>query len=299
MKILVFGKNGNISRALRNILLNDSNVTFVQTGKDEVNFLIPAQITSFLDKTKPDIIINAAAYTQVDKAESEIDDAFAINATAPGHIGNWCKANNSELIHFSTDYVFDGIQDNLWKEDSPTNPLNVYGKSKLEGEKQIERSGCKFLIMRTSWIFAPEGVNFFLTMMKLGKERESLRIVSDQIGSPTFSYSIAEAAINAAKISHSRAQYPSGIYHVHNSNFTTWFEFARAIFSMAHDRNIDLKLKSVLPISTAEYGAPALRPLNSRMDAEKFKTTFGIELPSWQDKLSECFDKYLNSNNRN
>lgn len=298
MKILVFGKNGNISRALRNLLLNDKEVTFIQTGKDEVNFLVPEQITKFLDAHKPQIVINAAAYTQVDKAESDVNDAYAINATALGYLAEWCFRNSAELVHFSTDYVFDGVQDTFWNESSPTRPLNVYGKSKLEGEKLIEKSGCKFLILRTSWIFAPEGVNFFLTMMKLGKDKETLKIVSDQIGSPTYSYSIAEAAIKAAKIAHAQKQYPSGIYHVHNSNFTTWYDFATAIFSMARDRNLGLKIQSVQPITTAEYGAPALRPLNSRMDAEKFKKTFGIVLPSWQDKLSDCFEEYLNLQNR-
>ena len=273
-RILIFGANGQVANALRKRLPDA-----VTLSAAEADFLKPETVLAALDKHKPDIIINAAAYTAVDKAESEDLSALQINALTPGLIATWAEKYKALLIHYSTDYVFDGSGIAPWKETDKTGPLSAYGRSKLLGEKEIANSGCRHFIFRLCWVYDETGKNFMNTMLRLGKEREALNVVADQIGAPTYAGDIAEATIKAV----AKPKAKSGVYHFCNSGETSWAGFAEAIFKQA---NLPTK---VTPITTAEYPTPAKRPANSRMNTTKFSATFGWDaIPSWQDGLKRC-----------
>jgi dTDP-4-dehydrorhamnose reductase len=273
-KTLIFGTNGQVARALIKRLPDA-----IAVGLPEIDFLKPETILAALDKHQPEIIINAVAYTAVDKAESEELPALQINALTPGLIGDWAAKHKALLIHYSTDYVFDGSGTKPWKEMDNTGPLSAYGRSKLLGEKEITRSGCHHFIFRLCWVYDETGKNFVNTMLRLGKERESLNVVADQFGAPTYAGDIAEATMKA--IAQPKAK--SGIYHFCNSSETSWAGFAEAIFKQA---NLPTKVNH---ITTAEYPTPAKRPANSRLDTTKFRASFGWDtIPSWQDGLKRC-----------
>ena len=292
MLVLVFGKNGNLSKALVRSL-SITQTPYTSLGKDDLDFRSFEEIPQHLDRINPDVIINAAAFTQVDLAESNELEAFKINAEAPKWIANWCAQNNKVLIHYSTDYVFDGTKNGAWTEEDKTNPINVYGRSKLMGEQNITTSGCKYIILRTSWIFAPAGTNFFITMLKHGANKTEMNIVNDQFGNPSYAHSIADATIQVIQKAVSLDKFPSGIYNLSNSGATTWFDFAEAIFKMARTKNIDLAVQKINPITSDQYKAPAMRPKNSQLSTNKIKKYFNIEMPHWSDKLEDCFDYYL------
>lgn len=299
MKLLLLGKSGNVGKAFVELLTKEEDLfdsCFV--SRPEIDYLNPQSILDILNSHKPQIIINTAAYTQVDAAENNADEAHQINVIAPEVIANWAVQYNALIIHFSTDYVFDGKHKIILTENSTTNPLNVYGKTKLEGEKRILESGAKAFIFRTSWIFAPYGNNFFITMLKLGQTKKSLKIVNDQIGSPTYSYSLAHAVIRSIKKHLNSNSTSYGIYHIHNKNFTSWFKFAQAIFEKAQMRGIQITLENIDPISTEEYNALALRPKNTILSCDKFEKEFGFSLPDWETDLDICFDEYIKIKNR-
>lgn len=258
--ILVFGKNGQVATALREIL---PTATFLSS--DQANFQNPDAVLSALDTYKPTVVINAAAYTQVDKAETERDAALMINATTPKAIAEWCKSHNALLVHYSTDYVFDGSGEKPWVETDLPNPINYYGLSKWEGEKAIQASGCKHYIFRVSWVYSPWGSNFKKTILRLAQEREELKIVGDQWGAPTKAEDIAAETKKVVEKYLSGTPSEFGLYHWRFSDYITWHQFAVDIAEEAKKAGLPLKVKSILPIPTEAYPTPAKRPKNSRL----------------------------------
>lgn len=284
-KILLLGKSGQVGGDLYPLLSGFSE--FHAPDRQTVDLLRPDSIRECIRSFRPDVIVNAAAYTTVDKAESEPELASAINATAPVVLAKEAADLRSLLIHYSTDYVFDGTKTEPYIESDPTNPPNVYGKSKAAGEQAIRNSGCDHLIFRTSWIYAPRGSNFLLTMLKLARERDELRIVDDQIGAPTSSMSIASATVQVLRRwlqDPSMAFRKSGTYHMTASGYGSWFDFANEIFRQYGKQS--LRVRAVIPISSTEYPQPACRPMNSRLDCSKISDAFGVRLPQWQASLS-------------
>lgn len=244
-----------------------------------------------LEAVRPRLIVNAAAYTAVDKAESEVAQATAINATAPARMAEYAAHSGALLVHYSTDYVFDGSGEHPWREDAPTAPLNVYGTTKLAGEEAIRASGCPHLIFRTSWVYGARGSNFLLTMQRLFRERSELNIVADQIGAPTWCRSLADATAQVLAQVQSPfrgADKPSpwGTYHMSNDGETSWHGFAQAILESS---NLP-QPPQLHAIASSAYPTPARRPLNSRLDNGKLARTFGVRLPDWQTALRLCLD---------
>ncbi|MGZ3771512.1 MAG: dTDP-4-dehydrorhamnose reductase [Bdellovibrio sp.] len=280
-KIFVFGKSGQVARALKKAL--SDSAYFV--GHDESHFENPQGLSELLDRYQPEIVINTAAYTAVDKAETEKDLCYLVNAEAPKKIAEWCKKNQALLIHFSTDYVYGGSGDSAQTEETSLKPVNVYGKSKKTGEEFVRQSGARHIILRTSWVYDEQGANFVRTMLRLGAEREELKIVNDQIGSPTYA---GDLALAVKKIISLNPQNVHETYNLCGQGFISWYEFAKSIFSLAAELGYPLKIRSVISIPTTEYKTPAPRPLNSRMNQGKIKKDFGIEMPFWQDSLKEC-----------
>ncbi len=258
--ILVFGKNGQVATALREIL---PQATFL--GSDIANFLDQATVLKALNQYNPTMVINAAAYTQVDKAESEKESALTINGATPGVIARWCKSHNAVFIHYSTDYVFDGSGEKPWLETDIPNPINYYGFSKWQGEKAIQASGCKYYIFRVSWVYSPWGQNFKKTILRLAEEREELNIVSDQWGAPTKAEDIAQETKKVIKDFLSGKPLEFGLYHWKFSDYTTWHQFAQSIVEEAKKAGAVLKIKNIHAIPTEAYPTPAKRPKNSRL----------------------------------
>jgi dTDP-4-dehydrorhamnose reductase len=285
-KILIFGRAGQVGWELRNKLSRLGQVTSV--GTPDVDFAKPESIRAAIRAAEPTVIVNAAAFTAVDKAESTPDLALAINAVAPGAIAEEAKKLGSLLVHYSTDYVYDGSKSGPWVETDAPNPLNVYGKSKLAGDEAIAAAGGDYLILRTSWVYGARGSNFLLTMLRLAKEREELRIVDDQKGSPTSSGSIASATAQVlAQVLAPKGDGlagRSGVYHLTNSGTTTWFGFAKAFLSR------QAACPRLTPISTSEYPLPARRPMNSVLSCEKLAETFGVRTPSWERGLEQVLE---------
>lgn len=247
-------------------------------------------LNNYLEVSKPDVIVNAAAYTAVDTAEAEQNTAWQINARVPEHLADYAKQNKKLLVHYSTDYVYPGTGDQPWQEDSTTAPVNHYGTSKLAGDQAIANSGCQYLIFRTSWVYSTEGHNFMKTMLKLATSKESLSIVADQIGSPTPARLIADITALAVH-TFKQGNFKTGIYHLAAKGETSWHGFAQAIFVEAQKRGHNLKIdpKQVYPIATRDYPTPATRPLNSRMSVNKLEKALGIQMPNWQDQLKLTF----------
>jgi dTDP-4-dehydrorhamnose reductase len=289
-RILLTGANGQVGWELRRTLATLGEVTAVDSA--DMNLSDPDAVRRTLDTVRPDIIVNPAAHTAVDKAESERDLAQAINATAPGLLAEWAAQSGALLVHYSTDYVFDGSGEHPWQEDAATGPLNVYGVTKLAGEQAIAASGCRHLIFRTSWVYGLRGANFVLTMRRLFSERPELKIVADQIGAPTWCRSLAEATaqvlaqVNSPFMGADKPA-PWGVYHMTNAGETSWHHFAEAILTLEN-----LPTPPVLhPIPSSAYPTPALRPLNSRLNNDKLARVFGVRLPHWQTALKLCLDK--------
>jgi dTDP-4-dehydrorhamnose reductase len=289
--ILIFGRIGQVGWELRHKLACLGQVSTVEYP--EVDFTNPDSIRSAIRAVEPAVIVNAAAYTAVDKAESELQLATAINATGPGVLAEEAKRLGSLLVHYSTDYVFDGSKLSPYVETDTPNPINVYGRTKLAGDQAIQASGCDHLIFRTSWVYGARGNNFLLTMLRLGKERAELRIVDDQIGSPTSSECIAQATSDVlAQVLAPGAtgiQGRSGIYNLTSNGETSWFGFAKAILTEAAVR-FGSPLPNLVPILTANYPTPAKRPANSRLSCQRLEQTFGVSLPHWEQALSLVLD---------
>jgi dTDP-4-dehydrorhamnose reductase len=249
----------------------------------EIDFSKPETIRQAIRAAEPTVIVNAAAHTAVDKAEAAPEPAWALNATGPGVIAEEAKRLGALMVHYSTDYVYDGSKQGPWLETDPTGPLNMYGQTKLAGDEAIAAAGGDYLILRTSWVYGARGANFLLTMLRLAKERPELRIVDDQTGSPTTSECIAQATadILAQVLSPAGEGLAgrSGVYHLTNSGATTWFGFAKAFLSK------QASCPKLTPITTSEYPVPAKRPVNSVLSCEKLADTFGVRMPSWENAL--------------
>lgn len=281
-KILVFGRVGQVGWELRHKLACLGPVTSVDYP--EIDFSRPDTIRAAVRAAEPTVIVNAAAYTAVDKAEAQPEPAWAINATGPGVIAEEAKRLGALMVHYSTDYVYDGSKQGPWVETDAPSPLNVYGKTKLAGDQAIAAVGGDYLVLRTSWVYGARGSNFLLTMLRLAKERPELRIVDDQTGSPTTSECIAQvtAQILSQVIAPSAGGLAgrSGVYHLTNSGATTWFGFAKAFLSRQGEA-----CPRLTPIPTSEYPVPARRPVNSVLSCERLAETFGVQMPAWEDAL--------------
>jgi dTDP-4-dehydrorhamnose reductase len=288
VNILLTGKNGQVGWELQRTLQPLGKVAaFSHAGLDLAD---AAAIRSKLDEVRPDVIVNAAAYTAVDKAESEPELAHEVNAVAPALLAQEAARRGALLIHYSTDYVYDGAKAAPYVETDKTNPLGAYGRSKLAGEEGIRASGCDHLIFRTSWVYAARGANFLRTILRLAAEREELRIVMDQIGAPTWARLIAEAtalALRQALAERRHGRFESGLFHLACAGETSWHGFASAIVA----GRSGLRVKTVTPITTADYPLPAPRPANSRLDTSAFRARFGLALPDWRDCLPLCLEE--------
>ncbi len=293
MRILLTGKNGQVGWELQRSLAPLGEV--IALGSAEMNLADPQMIRQTLAEIRPDIIVNPAAYTAVDKAESEPELAMAVNGVAPAVLAEEAKRLNAALIHFSTDYVFDGAQAAPYRESDAPNPQSVYGKTKLAGENAICASGAKHLILRTSWVYGVYGGNFMKTMLRLGLERDELRVVADQFGAPTWARDLATATHTLLQQWQTKNfdDKLSGVYHLTAAGKTSWHAYAAEIFRLARlgDPALAQKSLSVLPISTAEFPTPAKRPANSVLSNEKIRQMFGIQLPNWQASLAICLEE--------
>lgn len=278
---LIIGKNGQLGSALAKLM---PNATALDSRELDLTLIemIPERIASY----KPSIVFNAAAYTAVDKAEGEEPIAHLVNAEAPAVIAAYCNTQGIPLIHYSTDYVFDGRGEEPWTEEHTPSPNNAYGRSKLKGEEMIEELSDKYLIFRTSWVYDAKGKNFFTTILRLGKEREELVVVDDQMGCPTYAPHLAEYSLKAVKNALQSARFPSGIYHMAGGGDPiSWHGFAEAIFEAYSG---ELKVTNVKAILTSDYPTEAERPLNSRMDCNKAESILGAVMPDWKEGLSDC-----------
>ncbi|PJL09810.1 dTDP-4-dehydrorhamnose reductase [Stenotrophomonas maltophilia] len=289
MKYLVLGGNGQVGQELLRALSPYGEViATTRSGKladgspcHVADFSSPDSLPALLDGLQPSVVINAAAYTAVDRAEQDAPAAFAANAQAPGVIARWCAAHGVPFVHYSTDYVFDGQGSVPYDEDQATAPLGVYGTSKRDGEDAVRAAGGRHLIFRTAWVYASHGANFLRTMLRVGAEREQLRVVADQIGTPTPAALIAD--VTALALQHPGQL--SGTWHLTASGQTSWHGFAEAIFAEALATGVLAKVPSVEAIPSSEYPTPAKRPAWSVLDNRKLQQDFGIGLPAWQDGL--------------
>jgi dTDP-4-dehydrorhamnose reductase len=284
MKILICGQQGQVAQALQATLSGVG--TLVVLGRDRLDLARPEHIRQQVRHIAPDLIINAAAHTAVDLAESEPELAFAINASGPGVLAEEAALLGAPLIHYSTDYVFDGSKPAPYNEADTPNPLGVYGKSKLAGEQAIAAAHAQHLILRTSWVYSNHGRNFLLTMQRLLQEKPELRVVADQIGAPTWAGSIARstlALIERWQAGHAGAW---GTYHLTNQGETSWFGFAQAIGNALREQG--KPCAALLPIPSSDYPTPAARPSNSRLDCSRLQREWGVSQPDWQTALREC-----------
>ena len=303
--ILLTGKSGQLGSELNRLLPKLGEV--IAPERNELDLRDPEQIRQVMRSTKPQLIVNAAAYTAVDAAETDEANALAVNAEAPRLLAVEAKKIGAILVHFSTDYVFDGAKKAPYVETDHPNPLNAYGRTKLAGEEAIRNSGVAHLIFRTSWVYATHGRNFLLTILRLATEREELRVVADQVGAPTCALDLAEAAtrILAGMIAGDKSQFPSpepvGTYHMTAAGQTSWYEFATAILEEARrtpqnlpwlasaTKGRPLIARRLVPISTEEFPLPARRPTNSVLSNARLKQVFAVALPDWRTQLQRCF----------
>ena len=289
--VLVFGNRGQVGREL-STLLQTGGYSVAGFDREECDICSGSSILEIIESTGPKAIVNAAAYTAVDRAESEPELAEQINSRAPGVMARAAETRRIPLIHYSTDYVFDGEKRGPWLEDDVPAPLNVYGHTKLAGERAVLSACGMGLVFRTSWVFGAEGNNFVQTMLRLGQKKEDISVVCDQVGSPTWSRNLAELTMFALQrlgiqdgLDFEWARTKSGLYHATCAGSTSWYEFARSIFSIARDLGIELSVGKVIPITSAEYAGPAKRPRNSVLSNAKLNRQLGYALPEWNIAL--------------
>lgn len=283
MVVLVTGANGQLGQSLQFIAEKYPQIDFVFCDSKALDITQKAGIESVFNRIKPDFCINTAAYTAVDKAETETEKAEAINVTGVKNLAEICKEFKTQLIHVSTDFVFDGTKKTPYTEEDIPNPKSVYGQTKLDGEKAVQAILEDYFIIRTSWVYSQFGANFMKTMLRLGAERDSLSVVNDQIGTPTNAIDLAEALVQIVVfVSQHPTHKVSGIYNFSNEGFCSWFDFAKKIFEN-NTINIDLQ-----PIPTSSYPTPAQRPKYSVLDKTKIKLVFGIAIKGWEESLSNC-----------
>jgi dTDP-4-dehydrorhamnose reductase len=289
--ILLTGKTGQVGWELQRTLPPLGNL--VACGREEMDHTNPDSIRSVIRSVKPDIIVNAAGYTTVDKAESQVELTMRVNAIAPGIIAEEAKRVGAPLIHYSTDYVYDGTQSRPYSEDDAPNPLNAYGKSKLAGEHAIQAVGGTHLILRTSWIYSARGSNFVLAILRLARERKTLSVVNDQIGSPSWARSLAEATVDLLR-DRERVRSHAGIFHLSAEGETSRYEFATAIVRIMKDLSgRSAGWAEITPVGTDQYPPlPARRPLNTATSKERIKRLFRIEMPDWQGQLRSFLSEF-------
>jgi dTDP-4-dehydrorhamnose reductase len=296
MKILLLGKNGQVGWELQRSLAPLGELVAPDRDSKELcgDFTDLEGLARTVRSVKPEVIVNAAAHTAVDKAESEAGLARTINGLAPGVLAQEAKSINAWLVHYSTDYVFDGSGDRPWLEDDATAPLNVYGATKLEGEQLIQQSGCRHLIFRTSWVYGARGGNFAKTMLKLARERDSLSVIDDQIGAPTGADLLADVSAHAIRAARQRPEL-SGLYHLVASGETTWHGYASFVLDFARSKGIQLKVApdAIKAVPTSAFPTPARRPHNSRMDTKKLQHAFDLYLPQWQTGVARMLSEVL------
>lgn len=284
MKILITGRNGQLAQALQQRLAGLGQVHVL--GREQLDLAEPERIRQVVRELSPDLLVNAAAYTAVDQAENEPALAFAINATAPGVLAEEAARLGVPLLHYSTDYVFDGSKATPYTEDDAPNPLSVYGRSKLAGEQAIHAVGGAHLTLRTSWVYSLHGRNFLLTMQRLLQEKPQLRVVADQIGAPTWAGSLAASTLALIQRWQAGQAGAWGTYHMTAQGQTSWFGFAQAIGE--HLTAQGRPCAQLLPIPSSEYPTPAQRPLNSRLDCSRLRQQWQVEQPDWRQALIEC-----------
>ena len=293
MKILLLGANGQVGheltrslRPLGEIVATTRSGVLNGVGCEMANFDQPDSLPALIDRVSPDIVVNAAAYTAVDRAEDEPDAAFRINAESPGRLAEACAGSGALLLHYSTDYVFDGESDQAYREEDATGPLGVYGRTKLAGEQAIRGSGCRHLIFRTAWVYGTYGANFMRTMLRLGSERDELRVVADQRGTPTPARLISDISAEVLQGDPGR----SGVWHLTATGETSWHGFAEEIFRQAAERGLVDRTPDVVPIATSEYPTRAKRPRYSCLDTTRLGEEFGVRLPDWKQALTQVLD---------
>ena len=292
MKILLLGKTGQLGRALAPALAPLGEL--VALDRAALDLTDPAAIPAAVERHRPTIVVNAAAYTAVDRAESEADLAMTVNGRAPGVLAETARQANAALIHFSTDYVFDGAASRPYREDDAPNPLNAYGRSKLDGERAVLASGAAALILRTSWLYGAGGTNFLETMLRLGRARDALAVVDDQTGAPTAVDVVADAV--AAILKQAKGdpvallRGTGGLCHLACQGATTWHGFATAIFEEGRQRGLAFAVRTVRPIPSSGYPTPARRPANSCLDLARLRERFGLETPDWRAALAVVMD---------
>jgi dTDP-4-dehydrorhamnose reductase len=298
MKILLLGKGGQVGWELQRSLAPLGELVALEFDSTDYcgDFTNLTGLADTVRQVKPDVIVNAAAHTAVDKAESEPDLVRTINAIAPGVLADEAEELGAWLIHYSTDYVFDGSGTMPWKETDTTGPLGVYGQTKLEGEQAVARCS-RHLIFRTSWVFAARGANFAKTMLRLAKERGQLKVIADQIGAPTGAELLADISAHAIRTVQTRpdGQKLAGLYHLAAAGETSWHDYAQFVIerAQAHGETLKVSPDKVLPITTADYPTPAKRPANSRLDTTKLQSTFGLALPDWRSGVERMLIEVL------
>jgi len=293
MRLYVIGGQGQVARSLREAAMHHGDIVFGCGERPAVNLLRPDSIANALSEFRPDIVVNPAAYTAVDKAESEPDQAFALNRDGAQAVAAAAANQGVPVIHFSTDYVFDGTKDGAYVENDPVNPRSVYGQSKLEGELAVAAANPQSVVLRTSWVYAPFGANFVRTMLRLAAERDSLRVVDDQVGCPTYAPDIAAAVVTIAKKVVAQGWQPkfAGVTHLAGPDALTWYGFANDIVRGAALRGG--RSVPISPILTSDYPTAAARPANSRLSTARLVSVFGIKLPPLQSSLANCLDRLL------
>lgn len=296
MKILLLGANGQVGHELRRSLAPLAETIFAtRTGVldgnacEQADFDLPASLPALIERIAPEVVVNAAAYTAVDRAENEPEMALRANAESPARLAEACAASGALLTHYSTDYVFDGESTRPYREEDATGPLGVYGRTKFAGEQAIRDSGCRHLIFRTAWVYGNYGANFMRTMLRLGSEREELRVVADQFGSPTPARLIADVTANVLRGDPRH----SGVCNLTATGETSWHGFAVEIFRQALARGLIDRAPRVTPIATGEYPTPARRPRYSCLDTTRLREDFGIDLPDWKKALEQVLDTSL------
>jgi dTDP-4-dehydrorhamnose reductase len=296
MKILLFGKGGQVGWELQRSLAPLGELVALGTGSRDLcgDFTNPDGIAQTVRSIAPDIIVNAAAYTAVDKAENESELSYAINALAPGILAQEAQRSGAWLVHYSTDYVYDGSGDQAWTETDPTGPLSVYGKTKLEGEQAIRASGCQHIIFRTSWVYAARGGNFAKTMLRLAAERDCLNVINDQFGAPTGAELLADVTAHVIRAARQRPDV-SGLYNLAAEGETSWYGYARFVIELARQAGVAIKVmpEAIQPVLTSAFPLPAPRPKNSRLDTRKLQNTFGLKLPHWQSGVTRVLTEIL------
>ena len=296
MKLLLLGKGGQVGWELQRSLAPLGELVALDFDSTDfhADFSRPEQLADTVLKVRPDVIVNAAAHTAVDKAESEPEFARKLNATSPGVVAEAAQQIGALMVHYSTDYVFDGSGSAPWKEDDATGPLSVYGQTKLEGEQLVAQHCAKHLIFRTSWVYAARGGNFAKTMLRLAKERDKLTVIDDQFGAPTGAELLADVTAHAIRAT---LQDPTkaGLYHAIAGGETTWHGYARFVLGLAQQAGVELKAgpDAVEAVPTSAFPTPAKRPHNSRLDTTKLQTTFGLRLPPWQDGVARMLRETL------